>query len=296
MQLGFIGLGKMGQPMTRRLLAAGHAVAVHNRSRGAVEALAREGATACTSPAEVAAQADIVLTCLTNTDAVEAVYLGANGLIAAARPGQLFIDHSTVGPETSRALARAAGARGAAFLDAPVSGGPAGAEAGTLTIMVGGEADAFARAQPVFAAYGQHIHHVGPVGAGATVKLVNQLLVTINLAGLVEGLALGVKGGVAPQTMVEVLRTGFAGSRMLDRNAPRILARDFQPATSIGLLAKDLRLIQEEARRLEVRLLLGAVTEALFHEARALGLAEEDMAALVKPLERLLGFEIKGAT
>ena len=287
MNVGFIGLGKMGKPMTRHLLRAGHRVTVHNRSRGAVEELAREGAVPATSPAEVSQASDVVLTCLTNTQSVNDVYFGQQGLLAAARPGQILVDHSTVGPATSRAIYAAAHEKGARFLDAPVSGGPAGAEAGTLTIMVGGDVEAFEAAKPVFESMGKNIRYCGPSGSGSVVKLANQLMVAINLAGVAEALVLGVKAGADPQVMLEVLSTSFGGSAMLSRAVPLLLARNFKAGTPVNLILKDLGLIGEVAANQEVRLLMGGLAEQVFMEARAAGYGDEDMVAIVKPLEAL---------
>ena len=296
MKVGFIGLGKMGRPMALNLLKAGHVVTVHNRSRAVVDELAARGARPATTPREVAEASDIVLTCLFYPSSVEEVYFGPNGLVQAAREGHVFADHSTVGPSLSRRCYEAIRARGASFLDAPISGGTAGAQAGTLTIMVGGDADAFERARPVFEAMGKNIKHVGPSGAGSVVRLVNQLLVAINLAGVVEGIVLGTKAGVDPNVMLEVLSTSFGGSAMLNRAVPLILERNFQPGTPVNLILKDMGLIKELGHELAVRLLLGSVAEEVFGEARALGWGEEDMAGLVRTLERLAGIEIKSPT
>lgn len=292
MRLGFIGLGKMGRPMTRNLLRAGFDVTIHNRSRGVVDELSREGAHPATSPAEVAAAADLVITCLPTPASVEEVYLGERGLIGAARTGQVLVDCSTVSPALSRRLYQAARERGAGFLDAPVSGGPAGAEAATLTIMVGGDARDLDRAMPVFQALGKNIHHVGPSGSGSVVKLVNQLLVAINMAGVAEAIVFGVKAGADPQALLDVLKTSFGGSAMLTRALPLFMERKFEAGTPINLILKDLGLIHEVGKELDVRLLLGALAEEVFKEGRALGLGDEDMAALVKPVERLAGVEV----
>lgn len=273
--------------MTRHLLQAGHRVTVHNRSRGPVEELAGEGAVPASSPAEVSRASDIVLTCLTNTQSVNDVYFGEQGLIGAARPGQILVDHSTVGPATSRSIYAMAKERGAAFLDAPVSGGPAGAEAGTLTIMVGGDAETFGAVKPVFEAMGKNIRHCGPSGSGSVIKLANQLMVAINLAGVAEAMVLGVKAGADPQMMLDVLSTSFGGSAMLNRAVPLLLARNFRAGTPVNLILKDLGLIGEVAASQEVRLLLGGLAQQVFMEARAAGLGEEDMVAIVKPLEAL---------
>ncbi|MBI2887513.1 MAG: NAD(P)-dependent oxidoreductase [Chloroflexi bacterium] len=294
MKLGFIGLGKMGRPMAANLLKAGFDLTVHNRSRQVVRDLAALGAHEAHSPQEVAQAAEVILTCLPTPESVEEVYLRQDGLVAVASPGQLLVDHSTVGLSTSRRLAEAAAARGASFLDAPVSGGTAGAQNATLTIMVGGEAEAFQRAMPVFQALGKNIHHIGPSGAGAIVKLVNQLLVCINMAGVVEGMVLGAKAGADPQVVLDVLGSSFGGSAMLSRSVPLFLQRRFDPGTPINLILKDQGIIQQLAEELGVRLLMGGQAQAIFREARALGLGELDMAALVQPLERIAQVEVRG--
>jgi len=285
MNVGFIGLGKMGRPMARHLLDAGFSVTVHNRSHAAVEELAAAGAHPASTPADVARASDVVLTCLTNTPSVEDVYFGPNGLIDAARPGQLLVDHGTVSPTTSRQCAEGARSHGAEFLDAPVSGGPAGAQAGTLTIMVGGAEAAFERARPVFAAMGKNIRRVGPTGAGSTIKLANQLLVAIHTAAAAEAMVLGTKAGADPAVMLDVLRTSFGGSAMLSRNVPMMLERNFTAGTSVNVVLKDLGLIDGLSNELNVRTLLGSIAAQVFREGRALGLGDDDMAGLVRVLE-----------
>jgi 3-hydroxyisobutyrate dehydrogenase-like beta-hydroxyacid dehydrogenase len=293
MEIGFVGLGKMGRPMTEHLLRAGHRVHVHNRSRGVVDELAAQGAVAATSPREVASRAEMVMTCLTNTPAVEEVYFGPSGLFSAARAGQLFVDHSTVGLDTSRQCADRARAEGADFLDAPVSGGPAGAQGGTLTIMVGGETATFERARPVFEAYGKNIRLCGPTAAGSAIKLVNQLLVAINTAGLAEALVFGMKAGADPQMILEVVGTGFGGSRMLERNVPLVLQRNFKAGTPIALILKDLSLINELAGELGTDLQMGARAREVFDLASRAGLGDDDMAGLVRPYEQKAGVEVR---
>jgi 3-hydroxyisobutyrate dehydrogenase len=293
MELGFVGLGKMGRPMTEHLIKAGHRVHVHNRSRGVVDELAAQGAVAASSPREVAEHAEIVMTCLTNTPAVEEVYLGPNGLFAGARAGQLFIDHSTVALETSHQCADAAKAKGAAFLDAPVSGGPAGAQGGTLTIMVGGAEADFDRAVPVFQAFGKNIRLCGPTAAGSAIKLVNQLLVAINMAGVAEALVFGVKAGADPQTILDVVGTGFGGSRMLERTVPLVLDRNFKAGTPVNLLLKDISLINDLAGELGTRLEMAKRAQEVFERARDLGLGDDDMSGLVRPYEDEAGAKVQ---
>jgi len=291
-RVGLIGLGKMGQPMVRNLLKAGFQVVVHSRSRGPVDALAAEGAVAVASPAEVAAAVDLILTSLPDPAAVEEVYLGADGLEGAARQGQIYADTSTVAPATSRAVAAALAERGAAFLDAPVSGGVAGAVAGTLTVMVGGDAEAFERARPVLEVIGERLHHVGPTGAGTVIKLANQLLVGINMAGVAEAMVLGVKAGADPAKMLEVLSTSFGGSRMLDRGVPLIIGRNFGGGTPVDLIRKDLGLIADLARELGVSLAEGETARRVFDAASEADYGGNDMTAVILPMERIAGIEV----
>src|ERR1051326_154049 len=245
MEVGFVGLGKMGRPMTQRLLAAGHTVHVFNRSRPAIDALAAEGAKPASSASEVAQRAEIVMTALPTPDSVEQVF---GEMAKVARGGQIYIDHSTVSPGLNRACAEQLEGKQADFLDAPVSGGPAGAQAGTLTVMVGGDQPVFDRAVPVLQAFGKNIRLCGGLGAGQVVKLVNQLLVGIHTSAIAEAATFGVRFGADPQVLVEVIGTSFGGSTMMTRNLPRFISRDFSPATPIGLILKDLGLIHDEAR------------------------------------------------
>ena len=293
MRVGFIGLGKMGRPMTVNLLKAGFEVVVHNRSRGVVDELAGQGAVPAASPREVGEQAEIVMSALPTIEAVEEVYTGAQGVLGAARAGQILIDHSTVGPDHSRRLYEAARAKGASFLDAPVSGGPAGATAATLTIMVGGDADTFERARPVFEAMGKNIHYLGGPGAGTIIKLTNQLLVAIHTAASVEAAIFALKAGGDPQMVKEVIGTSFGGSAMLNRNIPLFLERKFEGGTPVNLLLKDLNLIGEVVEQLQLRTLMVSQARQIFVEGRAAGVGEQDMSALVQVLEQLSGVEVK---
>ena len=290
--VGVVGLGKMGTPMTRSLLKAGFQVAVHNRSRAAVDALREEGAAAVDGPAAIAQRATVILTSLPDPAAVEAVYLGEDGLVANAREGQVYVDTSTVDPGLSRKLAKELSARQASFLDAPVSGGVAGAVAGTLTIMVGGDSEAFARVRPVLEALGERIHHVGPSGSGTIIKLANQLLVGINVAAVAEAMVLGVKAGADPAAMFDVLSSSFGGSRMLDRGVPLILERNFGGGTPVDLIRKDLGLITSLAQELGVPLASGETAQAIFNQAHDANLGTEDMVAVIRPMEQQAGTEV----
>ncbi|HLZ28022.1 MAG TPA: NAD(P)-dependent oxidoreductase [Chloroflexota bacterium] len=289
MQVGFIGLGKMGRPMTQRLLAAGHTVHVFNRSRAAVDALASEGATAADSATQVAQRAEGVMTALPTPESVQAVFAE---LAAAAHSGQIYIDHSTVSPGLNRWCAEQLNAHGAEFLDAPVSGGPAGATGGTLTVMVGGDQAVFDRALPILQAFGKNIRLCGAVGAGQVVKLINQLLVGIHTSAIAEAAVFGARFGADPQVVLDLIGTSFGGSTMMTRNLPRFMSRDFSGATPVNLILKDLGLIHDEARAGGVPLLLGALAEQRFSEARARGMGDEDMAALVKLWEEPAGVNV----
>jgi 3-hydroxyisobutyrate dehydrogenase-like beta-hydroxyacid dehydrogenase len=289
LQVGFVGLGKMGMPMTERLLGAGFDVHVFNRSRPPVDELAAKGARPASSAAQVAERAEVVLTALPTPESVEQVY---GEMSRGARSGQIYADHSTVSVELSRRCGEMLRGRGAAFLDAPVSGGPAGAKAGTLTVMVGGEQSVFDRALPVFRAFGKNIRLCGHAGAGQVVKLVNQLLVGVHTAAIAEAAVFGAKLGADPRVVLEVIGTSFGGSTMMTRNLPRFISRDFGPATSVTLLLKDLGLIHDQAKGANVPLFLGAVAEQRFLEARARGLGDSDMAALVRLWEEAAGVDV----
>ena len=289
MEVGFVGLGMMGRPMVERLLGAGHAVHVYNRSRGPVHALAAKGATAADSPAQVAERAEIVLTALPTPDAVDEVF---SDLVRVARAGQVYADHSTVRPDQNRRWAAALAAKGAGYLDAPVSGGPSGAAGGTLTVMVGGDQSTLDRALPVFEAFGSTIRLCGPVGAGQVVKLVNQLLVGVHTAAIAEAAVFGAALGADPAVVLELLGKSYGGSTMMVRHMPRFISRDFSGATPVSLILKDLGLIHDEAKAAGVPLLLGGLAEQRFLEARARGLGGEDMAALVKLWEEVAGVTV----
>ncbi len=278
MRVGFIGLGLMGKPMVRRLLAAGHEVAVHNRSRPAVDELAAAGAVPAGSASEAAQGAEVVLTALPTIESVRLVY---SELARTATPGQVFADHSTVDLATSRWCALAM----PAFLDAPVSGGPAGVEAGTLTIMAGGEQGHFDHALPALSAYGGTIRLCGPSGAGTAVKLVNQLLVGIHTAAAAEAIAFGGRIGADPQVVLDMIAPSFGGSAMLSRNGPRFIKHDFSPATPVRILLKDLGIIAGEGEAIGAPLPLGELALEDFRKLAEAGYLDQDMAAMIRLFE-----------
>ena len=289
--IGFIGLGIMGLPMAKNLVAAHHDVIGYNRSPGKVAELEASGGRGAASVAEATTGADVIITMLPDTPDVEAVVLGENGVLANGRPGQLLIDMSTITPATSRLVAERASNRGLRTLDAPVSGGEAGAIEGTLSIMVGGEAADYDAAEPVLAAMGSTIVHVGPHGAGQSVKAANQLIVAGNIQLLAEALALVEALGVDPEAAVSVLRGGLAGSTVLERKAGNMLARDFPPGFRLALHHKDMGIVTSAAREAGVSIPLGGAVAQLITALVARGHGDLDHSALFKLTEELAGRE-----
>jgi 3-hydroxyisobutyrate dehydrogenase-like beta-hydroxyacid dehydrogenase len=290
--VGFIGLGQMGAPMARNLLKAGYPLTVHNRSRATVDRLASEGAVAAGSAREVADHVDVLFTCVGYPADVEWVYLGPDGAAEGARDGQLCCDLSTVDPATHERVAARLGERGADYLDAPVSGGVGGARDATLTIMVGGSAEAFERARPMLDAMGKNVHHVGPAGAGATIKLINQMMGAICALGAAEGLVMATKAGIDPTLAYEILRTSSGGSRSLDGLASSAFARNFEPGFTADLQHKDVSLAVQLGRSLGVRLLGGALAEQMIQEVRGAGLGAKSQTSAILVHERIAGVEV----
>ena len=280
--VGFIGLGIMGGPMAANLLAAGFDVVGHNRSTAKVDALVARGGRAAATVAEVAGAADVVVTMLPDSPDVLDVVLGESGVLAHARPGQLLIDMSTVAPEASREIAAAAAEAGVRALDAPVSGGEAGAVEGSLSIMVGGSAADVEAAQPVLRALGTTIVHVGPAGSGQTVKAANQLIVAGHLQLLAEALVFLDASGVDLDAAVRVLGGGLAGSTVLTRKSPAMLARDFTPGFRLELHHKDLGILTQAAREAGVVIPMGAAVAQLVAALVARGDGQLDHSALLK--------------
>ncbi len=290
-ELGFIGLGRMGKHMARNLLKAGHAVTVHNRSQAVVDELVAEGARRASSPAEVTAHARVLFTCLTTPDVTEAIIREA---LQSAQPGDIFVDHSTMGASDARRIAALCEEKGVQFIDAPVSGGPWGAEAGTLTIMCGGDPEAYEQVLPYLKITGEKLYHLGPVGAGSVAKLCNNLLVGIHTAAMAEAYVLGTKAGVDPKALHEIISNATGASKMTERNIPTfVFPGNFEAAFSIEHLHKDVSLAVGLAREQNVRMLLGAVTQQLLEEAKAAGHNDEDIAALIRPLEELTGVKVR---
>lgn len=288
-QVGFAGLGIMGAGMARNLLRAGHAVGVYNRTAAKAEPLVEAGATQSASPKELAEASQVVMICVSDTPDVEALLFGDDGLAAGLRQGALVVDCSTVSPEATRGWAEQLASQGVDFVDAPVSGGSEGAQKGTLSIMVGGSAAAVERARPYLEAIGSTITHVGEVGAGQTCKLVNQILVVVNMLAVSEALVFAKAGGLDLDKTLAAVTGGAAGSWMLANRGPQVIADDWRPGFTIDLQQKDLRLVLESADSLGVPALATAQVFQLYRTLQADGLGGEGNHALVKALERLSG-------
>jgi 3-hydroxyisobutyrate dehydrogenase len=291
-RVGFIGLGIMGRGMARNILKAGFPLRVWNRTASRMDELAAEGAGPASSPGDLAFHSDIIITCVSDTADVEQVLLGEGGVIHGARPGSLVIDMSTISPRATQRIAAHLAERHIHILDAPVSGGSEGAARGTLSIMVGGDVTQFERALPVFQAMGTTITHLGPIGAGQTTKLVNQILVVGHALAMSEALLFAQAGGVDLRKALEAVSGGAAGSWMLSNRGPQILVRDWRPGFTIDLQQKDLRLVLQEADRLGVPLPGTALIHQLYRTLQARGLGHEGNHALIKALENLAGIEV----
>jgi 2-hydroxy-3-oxopropionate reductase len=276
-------------------LKAGYALTVHDVDRRAVDELVAEGAIAGASPREVAAGTDVLITMLPDSPQVSEVYVGADGAFEALRPGWLAIDMSSIAPATARELAARAAAAGAEMLDAPVSGGDKGAIAGTLSIMVGGTGAAFERAQPILAAMGKTIVHVGPAGAGQVVKVCNQVVVAVVIEAVAEALVLGAKAGVDPARIADVLQGGLAATKVLEMRRDNMLTGRFDPGFRIRLHQKDLKNALELAGETSVALPAAALVEQLMRAMAARGRADYDHSGLVTLLEDLADFRLTDA-
>ncbi len=292
LKVGYIGLGIMGKSIARNILKAGFPVVVHNRSRAAVNELVAEGATAASSPAEVAAQVDVVFTNLPDSPDVEKVALGENGILAGAHPGLIFVDNSTIKPVTARKIAEELGKAGVVALDAPVSGGDIGARNGTLTIMVGGAAEALETVRPVFMAMGKTVTHVGGPGAGQIAKAANQIMVAAQMVAMGELLIFAQKAGADPRKVVEAIRGGAAQCWTLDVKPARLFAGNRQPGFKSYMMDKDLHIVLDSAREYGVTLPGTAINTQLYDAMLALGLGELDNSGVVAILEQLAAVKL----
>lgn len=291
-RVGFIGLGIMGRGMVRNLLKHQFEVCIWNRTESRMEPLTELGALAGSSPADVAARSDIVITCVSDTPDVEHVIAGPGGVLEQLRPGSLVIDMSTISPQTTRELGEKIRNKGSDMLDAPISGGSEGAANGTLSIMIGGDSGQVERAMPYFEAMGKTITHVGPRGAGQAVKLVNQILVVVTMLGVSEALLFAEASGVDLERTLAAVTQGAAGSWMLSNRGPQVIKRDWSPGFTIDLQQKDIRLVLEAADQMGVPLMGTSMIYQLYRTLQERGLGEDGNHALIKALEFLANKQV----
>jgi 2-hydroxy-3-oxopropionate reductase len=292
-KLGFIGLGIMGKPMAKNLLKAGFNLVVFSRSNGPVEELVKEKALSANSPGEVAEHSEVIITMLPDSPEVEEIILGKDGVIRGTKPGSVVIDMSSINPLVTQEIAKALKEKEVEMLDAPVSGGEIGAIQGTLAIMVGGEEKVFNDCMEIFKAVGKNIVHVGGIGAGGYVKLVNQIIVALNIATVGEAFSLGVKAGLDPQVIYQAIRGGLAGSSVLETKAPMIFGRNFKPGFKIRLHQKDLKNALSTAKDLGVPLPLTSLVQQILISLMTDGRGDEDHSALATFFEKMAKVEIK---
>ena len=282
--VGVIGLGAMGAPIARNLLKGGHSVTVFARRQDAMAPLIRAGADGAGTPADVAAKSDVIITMVTDTSAVEEVAFGPRGIIEGSKPGTIVVDHSTIDPDGARRVASILKTRGIEMIDAPVSGGAAVAEAGGLTIMAGGDESVFARVLPILECYGKTIVHIGPNGAGQVAKACNQICTIVNMLGAAEAMLMAERAGIDPAKARDVLMTGFGASRMLEMQAPKMIARDFDGKVESRLHHKDIQIVLALARKLGIELPASAAAERVLTELQDRGGAKSDTAAIFSVL------------
>ncbi len=292
-RIGFIGLGIMGRGMADNLMRAGFDITVWNRTAERMTPFVERGATAAASPKAVAEASDIIITCVSDTPDVEAVLLGAAGVIHGAAAGALVIDMSTINPVNTVDIARQLNAKGIAMLDAPISGGSEGAEKGTLSIMIGGDAADVARALPALEAMGSTITHVGEQGAGQTVKLSNQILCVVNMLAASEALLFAQAGGVDLDKMLSAVTGGAAGSWMLANRGPQVINDYWAPGFSIDLQQKDLRLVLGAADKMGVPVIATALCFNLYRSLQARGMGGDGNHSIIKALEAMAGIEAR---
>ena len=290
--IGFIGLGIMGKPMARNLIKAGYSLVVHNRSRAAVEELIKDGAQAAGSPKEVAEHSDVIITVLTDSPDVELVYTSDQGIFAGAKPGMLLIDMSTISPIVARKLAASAQDRGCDMLDAPVSGGEAGAIGATLSIMIGGVSSAVERAMPIFQSLGKNLVHVGDAGAGQVTKAANQIVVGTTIAIVSEALVLAAKAGVDPAKVRQALLGGFAQSKILEAHGQKMLDRNFKPGFRIRLHEKDMKIALAAGFEYGVPLMVTSQVAQMMSAMDSMGHGDLDHSGLVKLVEEMANTEL----
>lgn len=287
LRVGFIGLGIMGSHMVRHIYDAGYPVTVWNRTASKMESAKTWGAQTAQSAKEVAANSDIVITIVGDTPDVREVVEGENGILAGAASGLILVDMSTISPEATRQIAAHAASKGIEMLDAPVTGGDVGAKNGTLSVMVGGKEEIFHRVKPILEAVSKSLVHVGPIGAGQTVKACNQILCGINMLGVVEALALAKKAGVDLEKMLTVTTNGSGSSWALANYGPRILNNDMEPGFSVRFQQKDLRIVLETAAEMQLPLIGTALVQQLFRSGEAHDHAHEGTQSMIRVIEQI---------
>ena len=289
--VGFLGLGTMGSAMAGHLVSAGHPVSVWNRTASRTEAFRENGAAVGRTPAEVAASADVVVICVSDTPDVEEVLFAPDGAAAGARPGTLVIDCSTIAPSASRSFADRLAASGVAFVDAPVSGGSEGARNATLTIFVGGATEDVERARPILELLGRTITHMGPVGSGQAAKAVNQVMIAGTYLGVAEGILLAIRAGLDPDLVVEALSAGAAQSWVLSNRSGRMIANDYPLGFRVALHRKDLLIGLALGQELGLGLPVAALAAQLEYGLITAGYGDEDMSALARSIRSLSGID-----
>ena len=292
--VGFIGLGNMGGPMALNLVKAGFELIVHDINPARVAPLATAGATVEASPEAVAAKCHRTICMVETTDQAEAVILGESGIIQSAKQGDIVLCMSTIDPLAARRFSESLAGKGVAMLDAPVSGGTHGAAAGTLSVIVGGPAETFAAAEDVFHALGENVFHVGDIGHGLAMKLINNMLGQIATVAIAEALVFGKKAGLDPRKIFEVVSVSTGNSVQFQNRVPRMLARNFAPGGTVDISYKDQELETSYAKALGVPLLMANVSQQVYQMARAAGLNKEDGSSIIKVFERNAGVTIGG--
>ncbi len=295
LSVGFIGVGNMGNPMAANVLKAGFPMTVFDLNPKAMENLIQGGAKRAASAQEAVDASQVVLTSLPASPDVEAIYLEpGGGLVERAKPGTILIDLSSVLPSTPRKIEPVAKKRGVHFLEAPVSGGVTGARAATLAIMVGGDPAVLKQAEPVLKAMGPNVFHVGPPGAGNTIKAINNMMACVNSATMMEGFVLGVKAGLDPMTIYEVVKASSGGSKALERIPRALIPRDFEPGFKVTLMNKDLETFHTIAKELHVPVTFSSLAQHYQQAALAAGLGEQDTSVVFTIIERLAGMRAPG--
>jgi len=292
-QIGFVGLGIMGRPMSKNLLKAGYSVVVYDVAPGPVADVVAAGATSAASGNELAAQSDVIITMVPDGPDVEAAVLGPNGILEGAKPGSVVVDMSSISPIVAQKVAAACEAKGVDFVDAPVSGGEPKAIEGTLAIMVGGKPEVFERVQPILQKLGSSVTLTGSVGAGNVTKLANQIMVACNIAAMSEALVLATKAGLDPEVVFNAVKGGLAGSTVLNAKAPMVISRNFKPGFRIRLHQKDLRNALLAAESLKVSLPLTSQVQNMLIALMNEGKGDLDHSAIANFIEDMAGAETK---